>query len=284
LRVISWLSFPARMPAADHWIAPARSWALRASPLRPAAEDVAIYGREIRRWSGVAAPGRVEALLLGVTPEIVTMDWPAATRLTAVDVSRAMIGGVWPGAALGQAAVCARWTALPFPDASRHVVIGDGCYSVLTGGEYEPMTRSLRRVLRADGLLILRWFTRPERPEAPERVFNDLAAGRIGSFHAFKWRLAMALHDTLAAGVRLSDIWDVWHAALPHPERLAADRDWPAAVIATIDDFRGLATRYTFPTLAEARSTLASGFEETACHFPSYELGERCPIMAYRPR
>ncbi|MCC7484165.1 MAG: methyltransferase domain-containing protein [Burkholderiales bacterium] len=272
------------MPPADNWTRPAKSWALRASPLRPAAEDIAVYRREIRSWHGAVAPGGVAALLLGVTPEIATMDWPAGTRLTAVDVSRAMIGGVWPGASRGQAAVCARWAKLPFPDGSHQVAIGDGCYSVLTADAYEATTRSLRRVLRPDGLLVLRWFTRPERPEAPARVFADLAAGRIGSFHAFKWRLAMALHDTLAAGVRLSDIWEVWHAAVPHPERLAAERGWPLPVVGTIDDFRGLATRYTFPTLAEARSTLSDAFDEAACHFPSYELGERCPVIAYRPR
>lgn len=271
-------------PLDDHWVKPARSWALRASPLRPAPEDVGIYEREFRRWHEAARASPLRALLLGVTPEIATMPWPPETRLIAVDESRAMIRGVWPGAALGHAAICARWQALPLADNTRHVIIGDGCLSALTAGRYEPMVRSLRRVLDRGGLLLLRFFTRPDRPEPPAGVLDDLLAGRIGNFHAFKWRLAMALHGSLSDGVRLADIWDAWHAALPHPEELAQRLGWPLPVILTIDDFRGVDAQYTFPTLAETRAAMAAQFEEVACHFPAYELGERCPILAFRPR
>jgi len=212
------------------------------------------------------------------------MPWPPDTRMVAVDVSRAMIRGVWPGAALGHVAVCARWTAMPLAGGTEHVVIGDGCFSALTGDAYQAMARSLRALLRPDGLALMRFFIRPERPETPAIVFGDLEAGQIGNFHVFKWRLAMAVHGALADGVRLADIWDAWHAAVPRPEILARNRGWPLPVISTIDDFRGVDARYTFPTLAEARSAMAEGFEEIACHFPSYELGERCPILAFRPR
>jgi hypothetical protein len=268
----------------DHWVKPAQSWALRGSPLRPAPEDVRIYEREFRRWHAAARPDPLHGLLLGVTPEIATMPWPPETCLIAADESRAMIRGVWPGAALGQAAVCARWQALPLADGTQHVVIGDGCLSALTEGRYETMRRSLRRVLDPRGLLLLRFFTRPDRSEPVANVFDDLLAGRIGNFHVFKWRLAMAQHGSLSDGVRLADVWDVWHAAVPRPEDLARNLGWPLPVILTIDDFQGVAAYYTFPTLAEARRVMSDGFEEVACHFPAYELGERCPIIAFRPR
>jgi hypothetical protein len=29
---------------------------------------------------------------------------------------------------------------------------------------------------------------------------------------------------------------------------------------------------------------MAAEFEEVSCHFPRYELGERCPILAFGPR
>jgi SAM-dependent methyltransferase len=219
-----------------------------------------------------------------VTPEIATMPWTPGTRLVAADESRAMIRGVWPGAPLGHLAVCARWEALPLADGTRHVVIGDGCLSALTAPRYDAMVRSLRRVLRPRGLLLLRFFTRPRRPEAPAQVFDDLLAGRIGNFHVFKWRLAMALHAGLSEGVRLADIWEAWHAAVPRPDELARTLGWPLPVILTIDDFHGLDARYTFPTLGEAREAMAAGFREVACHFPAYELGERCPILAFHPR
>src|SRR5512147_2066255 len=111
-------------PPDDHWVRPAQSWALRASPLRPAPEDVAVYEREFRRWHERTRAAPLRVVLLGVTPEIATMPWPAATRMVAVDVSRAMIRGVWSGAALGHAAVCASWTALPLADGSEHLAIG----------------------------------------------------------------------------------------------------------------------------------------------------------------
>jgi SAM-dependent methyltransferase len=250
--------------------------------LRPAPEDLAIYGREIRRWHEATRPVPLHALLLGVTPELAAMPWPAGTQLLAADLSRPMIRGVWPG--LGHMAVCATWLALPLADCTQDLVLGDGSLSAITGDAYAAMSRSLRRVVRPRGLVLMRFYTRPDRPEAPASAFADLRAGRIGSFHAFKWRLAMALHGSLDAGVRLRDIWDAWRDAVPHPEELARDRGWPLPVVLTMGDFRGIDTRYTFPTLAEARAVMAAGFEEVACHFPAYELGERCPILAFRPR
>ena len=273
-----------RLPDGDYWIRPAQSWALRASPLRPAPEDVEIYEREFRRWHEATRPVPLHALLLGVTPEIATMSWPAGTRLLAVDRSQAMIRGVWPGAALGHMAVCSAWAALPLPDRTQDLLIGDGSFSALTADAYTAMMQNLRRVIRPQGLVLMRFFTRPDRPEAPASAFADLRAGRIGSFHAFKWRLAMALHGSLDAGVRLADIWSAWHDAIPDPEEVARERGWPLPAVLTIDDFRGVGARYTFPTLAEARAVMAAGFEEASCHFPTYELGERCPILVFRPR
>ena len=45
--------------------------------------------------------------------------------------------------------------------------------------------------MRSNGRLIMRFFVQKEEPERPEEVFRDLIEDRIGSFHAFKWRLAM---------------------------------------------------------------------------------------------
>ena len=243
-----------------------------------------IYESGFRRWYAAERPDRLRALLLGVTPEIAAMPWPAGTLLLAVDRSQAMIRGVWPGAAFGQLAVCARWRVLPLADGRQDIVLGDGCFSAVTFDEYAALANSLHRALQRRGLVLMRFFTRPERPETPAHVFAELHAGGIGSFHAFKWRLAMALHTSLDAGVRLADIWDAWHAAVPRPEEVAQSRGWPLPVVLTIDDFRGVSERYTFPTLSEARAAMAGGFEEVSCDFPGYELGERCPIMAFRPR
>jgi SAM-dependent methyltransferase len=228
-----------------------------------------------------------KALLLGVTPEIATMRWPAGTELTAVERCQDMIDGVWPG---GELAIRAHarlgdWRALPVPDASVHFVIGDGAYTTLAGSESaSPVTREIRRVLRRGAHFIHRHFVRPETPEAPSDVFSDLEAGCIGNFHVFKWRLAMALHGNDEAGVRLADVWVAWHERGIGTEELTERFGWPRETIATIDAYRGVTARYAFPTLAELRRHFAAEFVELDCHLPSYELGQRCPLLLLSAR
>ena len=270
----------------QHWEKFTRRWNLAESPGRPAPEDIRFFERSLGNWFAVARPRAApQALLLGVTPEIARMRWPAVgTQVLAVDQSHTMVRAIWPGAAMGFQAVCADWTALPVAGDSRDIVIGDGCYTTLARGAYATMTRSIRRVLRVTGVFVIRFFLRPDRPERVEAVFDDLARRRVGSFFAFKWRLAMALHGTLEQGVRLADVWDAWHVAVPRPETLPASLGWPMEKIQTINDYRGNAVRYTFPTLAEARATLKSEFDELDCHLGGYELGRLCPTFVLRPR
>jgi SAM-dependent methyltransferase len=268
-----------------HWTKHALQWQWIGPPLRPAPEDIRLVEDGIRRWhsaSGGAAPA---ALLLGVTPEIASLRWPAGTRLVAVDHSWAMIRGVWPGYSFGFPALCAEWHALPLPDESRDAVLGDGSFTALAGGgRYGAMVRSMRRVLRKGGTAILRFYLRPDVPEPPERIVEDLQEGRIGSFHVFKWRLVMAFQRSLADGVRLSDVWNYWRGAVTDPTQIAQRHGWAKEIVATMDAYRGSVGRYSFPTLAEARSAMGEAFEEIDCVFPSYELGERCPTLTFRPR
>jgi len=269
----------------DHWNQHARQWRWIASPLRPAPKDIAFAERAVKGWHGKNRVPAVNASLLGVTPEIALMQWPTGTRLNAVDRSQPMIDGVWPGDTATRNARCAEWSDLPLPPASQHIVIGDGCFVLLAYPDaYRAVVGEVRRVLRDDGLFIMRFFTRPVKPEPAAKVFDDLHGGRIGNFHVFKWRLAMALHGELEQGVRLAVVWDAWHAAVPEPESLAARLGWPREAVHTIDNYRGVATRYTFPTLTEARSAFASAFIEIENFFPRYELGERCPTLVFRPR
>jgi SAM-dependent methyltransferase len=221
-----------------------------------------------------------------VTPEIAAMQWPNGTRLLALDLSLAMLETVWPGHRMaGAVAACADWTQMPAADKAFEVATGDGFYSMVCHPEgYQAITRELRRVLRDNGLLALRAFIRPVQTEPVAAICDDLLAGRIGNFHIFKWRLNMAVHGDLAAGVRLADIWNAWNEVFPEPAVLADKLNWPLETIRTIDAYRGVQTRYTYPTLEELRHTLAVHFRETACVYPAYELGDRCPTLLFAPR
>jgi SAM-dependent methyltransferase len=270
------------MSASQLWESNARHWDSIGFPLHPSPQDIAILSRLLADLG--AALARPRACLLGVTPEIALMRWPPETRLFAFDYNPAMIKTVWPGARLANAAVaCANWARMPVADAACDIVVGDGCFSALDYPEgYAAVSSEIRRILRPGGLFAVRAFIRPDRPEPVGTVFDDLRAGRIGNFHIFKWRLNMALHGDLAAGVRLSDSWDAWRQAFPDPAVLARTLNWPIEEISTIDAYRGVDTRYTFPTLEELREALASYFLEMACVHPGYELGERCPTLLFQ--
>lgn len=265
------------------WSRNARQWQLVGQPLRPGPEDVRTYEAAVRDWSAVEAHGP-RVLLMGVTPEIAAMSWPAGTEVLAIDHSLPMILSVWPGAmAAVSGAACGDWARLPLTDGARDVAIGDGCLSAMRYPEqYEGTVRSVHRVLASGGRLILRFFCRPEAAETVSGVFDDLWARRIGNFHVFKWRFLMALHGTLTEGAALGRAWEIWNREVPDPVRLAERLGWSIDTIGTINAYRDVTGCYTFPTLHEAKAVLASHFEVIGVHYSGYELGDRCPILVAR--
>lgn len=272
-------------PWADRWEELSHRWDDLGPPIRPALEDNELLHRLVREELAASGRPHPRALLLGVTPEIATMSWPAGTRLLALDSSEAMVRNVWPaGEVRNGVAALADWLTMPVRDAAYDIVVGDGSLSVPTypsGGE--ALVREIRRVLKDDGALAVRMFTRPETPEPVEAVFADLRAGRIGTIDAAKWRLAMALHGDVATGARMGDIWDAWEANISDPAALMRSLGWPPETPDILTGLRGLDARITFPTLAEVRAILSPEFEEAACLTARYADGERYPTMLFRP-
>ena len=272
------------MKSVGIWDKHARQWNRLGPPLRPCAEDIGFM--EQAAHCVAAGCDSPRAILLGVTPEIARMRWPAGTQLLAVDNNEEVIAKVWPGnVEIRAEAVRGDWMKLPAGDASCDVVVGDGSFITLQYPEgYAALVSEIHRVLKRGGLFAIRVFIRPDAAEPLTAVFSDLRAGRIGSFHAFKWRLAMALHTDLEQGVRLGDIWNAWNEEVPEPDALARMLSWPIEAIGTIDAYRELDTRYTYPTLSEFREALSAHFSEAACHHKGYELGQRCPTFLFNPR
>jgi SAM-dependent methyltransferase len=174
---------------------------------------------------------------------------------------------------------------LPLRDQSIDLMAGDGCMTVLESlDEHRRFGAELARVLAPGGRLGLRLFVRPAAGESPERVLADLEAGRIGNFHVFKWRLAMALVDVSTATVAVSEIWQAWKDSGLQAAGLAAGLNWSRPEIETIEAYRDASARYTFPSLDQVRSVLSVNFRELDCRTPGYELGERCPTLLLAPR
>lgn len=273
-------------PPAVHWNDYVRRWSHIGPPLRPGEEDIRLFEALVSD-ALTAATGTHLAVLLGVTAEIARMKWPAGRALVAIDQSPGMVAGIWPrdDVAVPATAVVGDWRNLPLADRSASIAIGDGCYSMLvTARSYDRLSSELARVLKPEGRCIVRLFVRPERPETIGAVVDDLKGGRIGNFHIFKWRLAMAVPAGEEFDVRLGDIWSAWEDTGIDPVILATGNDWPLTAVETIRAYRDNDTRYTFLPLAVMRQRAAPYFVELGHYVQGYELAERCPTMLLAPR
>jgi SAM-dependent methyltransferase len=229
---------------------------------------------------------RSQALLFGITPELALLPLPVDVELVAFDLSEPMIAAVWPGDTARRRARVGNWFALDLPEASVCIALGDGCLSTLAYPlDYRRFALSLARVLQPGGLFSLRAFCRPHRCERVDDVFADLLAARIGNFHVFKWRLAMALQgDDTAQGVQLARIWDTFQERAGGARELAARLGWPVEEVLTIDNYRASESVYTYSTVAELVAQMGAEFEIVEEWRGRYELAERCPQLLFRRR
>lgn len=241
--------------------------------------------RAITGWAALHPGECLDALLLGVTPEIAEMQWPEHSSLTAVDKSLPMVSRVWPGNVPGRrSVVCGNWLTLPRRESSCHIAAGDGSFNCLAYPlEFRAVAEGIAAALHEGGILILRCYLQNDVPESPEQVYADLSRGAIGSFHALKLRLLMALQKNLQEGVAVRDAYRSWTARHLDPESLPSGQGWQNSAIETIEYYKDSGTVYAFPTLVGMRALLGEFFEEVSLFTPSYELGDRCPTLVLRP-
>lgn len=255
----------------NHWDNIARQWNKLASPLRPCHEDVGIIRQFLEPDGGLC-------LLLGVTPEFTSLP----INLVAMDNSAAMIGALWPGYQAGHNIVRGDWLDMPFAANSFDTIIGDGSLTLLLYPlQYERLFDQLNRTLKPGGKILFRLFVSPEQGETCADVCHEALSGRIGSFHAFKWRLSMAVAaESQSPNISVADTHAAFSRLLPDRKQLAKATGWSHEDISTIDAYCGSTARYSYPTLSQLRLALPQCFKETGLMYGSYELAERCPILA----
>lgn len=266
------------------WKNQASQWQRVGPPLRPSRPDHTLLENVIQKWHSKNGSPRV--LVLGVTPEMARLNWPAGTDLLAVDHSQRMIDEVWPGyPSPGEGVLCANWLDLALKKHSRNIVVSDGPFGVLRYPfEYQKLLQSLRDILQPEGFFAFRIFTSPEIKEEPKDIFDAVLSGNIGNFHVFKLRLLMAMQPDSSSGVRIGDVWDEWVENGPQAEALSKQCGWPIEQIQTIEAYKGQKDIYCFPTLKEILEILdTGGFKIVSCTHPTYELGERCPTLVCKP-
>lgn len=230
---------------------------------------------------------RKRAWLLGITPELAASRPLQEIDLFAVERVRAMIDSAWPGNTARRWAICGDWLRAPFADEYFDLAIGDGCLMVVGfPDQLFGLLESVYRCLRSDGVMLLRLFCRPDAAEDPEAVIAALRAGSFGSFHAFKWRLAMAVQGSADADdVAVDAVWRVWNAAGIDPAALAREYGWSPAEIGTMEFYRGSPARYNFMRFdATIRHLQQAGFDLVAKRIGQYELAECCPHILLKKR
>ncbi len=271
--------------ANSYWTGLARAYAEARPPLRPSGEDIRYLEETVAAYAG-RHPHATQALLLGVTPDIATMRWPAWFSLLAIDSSSAMAKAVWPGDVPGMRwAVCGSWLALPRRESSCDIAIGDGSINCLRYPDgCRAFAQSIRAALKPEGIFILRCYAQPEVRERPEQVFEDALRGEIPTFTQFKFRLLMALQRSTGEGIGVNVVYRFWAGRKTAEPLLIARTGWLKNEIDTMELYRNADTVHTFPTLAESRAILSECFDEISISFPSYYDGERCPRLVLSPR
>ena len=223
-------------------------------------------------------------LLLGVTPELYALPWPEGTDFLAVDRTMAAIEAVWPGPR--DAVRCVDWLEMSLPAASRDIVLCDGGLNLLAyPEEQQKLAATLREVLAAGGLCILRLFVRPPERETPDAIVADLMSGRIPNMNVLKLRLWAALQESPAQGVELDAVWRTVQGAAGSLEKLASRVGWPLEETLFINAYRGSTARYWIGTTDEVATIFCQtvgGFDLASMRVPNYERGRQCPTVVLR--
>ena len=270
----------------SYWDDIATSFSVLGPPLKPSSEDIHFVESAVQEWSSRYPPEPLRALLLGVTPEIANMRWPDASTLLAVDNSLGMAQAVWPGNIPGKRWVaCADWLALPLPNSSCDVVIGDGSLNcVRYPDSFRAVAKNIRDLLNEDGVLLFRCFVQPATKELPGEVFSDLVQARIPSINHFKFRLLMAMQSSTEQGISVRDVYKKWVDSGTDQQQLMARTGWEKRAFQSIELYKDQDVVHTFPTVTELRAVLLEFFDETSVSIPVYPLGERCPRFVLRKR
>ena len=267
------------MTTPEHWRGISGRWNLIGSPLRPIDADQAVFSRLLNLENSAPLRG----LILGVTPELRALPWPAESEVWGVDRSLDMIRAIWTGPA--DRVVNANWLSLPWPEATFDRVLCDGGLHLLTyPDEQVELATSLARVLRSNGTFALRLFALPPRPETVPQVLAALEQGQIANFHQFKLRMAMALQSQPREGVRLAHVYDeIVRVCGGDLGQLVTQTGWPAEVVNTVLSYRDSSNVYHFLTEAESVATLTSTgrLRLVARGVGAYPWAEQCPILLF---
>ncbi|KHF25312.1 class I SAM-dependent methyltransferase [Solemya velum gill symbiont] len=253
--------------------------------MRPVAEDVALFENAIKAASTGQSAGSLRGLILGVTPELYSLPWPAGSEVRAADRTAEMIEYVWPGST--SMVFQSDWREIDSPDASFNIILCDGGWHLLDyPQEQAQLAHQLARMLIPGGLFAVRLFVTPVVPEHPDEVLKELFSGTIPNLNQLKLRLGMAMQTSAEKGVALHDIWTQLNRLEADWSHLAERLGWPLEHLEAIEAYHDTSARYHFVTVEQVIEQLcrASGgsFQLEDMSTPAYPMGGQCPTLLFR--
>ena len=253
-----------------------RRWMRLKPPLRPNEEIVSAYRRAIEGHDK-------RVLLLGVTAALADI----GETLLAIDRNHQMIANAWPGDTERRQALNGDWLAMPIHGRDFTAAVGDGVLTAIAFSQYETLFSQIGNLLIPGAKLAIRLYETPEPGETVLQVREQTMAGKISGFHAFKWRLAMAIvAEARDAAIPVASIHQTFQREFPNRAALSAATGWPLDEMAEIDAYDGNPMIYWFPTRREVLAHLPAEFAKPRFERSgSYELAERCPLLVadFRP-
>jgi len=262
------------------WNNQATRWENVGFPTRPSLEDGAIITSIARK--NRYGNSSTHIAVLGVTPEVIQLDWPKGSIIEAVDMNPWMIETLYkPHHTFPTMVHQGYWQSMPMSNASVDLVVGDGIFTPLeTVNDYRALFCEMSRILKPGGVMIIRAFIRPDKCEKIEDVVSDALAGKIHYFGSLKWRIAMALVDD-SFGIKPAEIYRVFESYFPDRNSLSALCNWSMETIDTIDSYRDMESIFTFPTLDELTEVSQEYTKIIDIQSGSYELANRCPTIVF---
>jgi len=264
------------------WSKQSTRWSNVGSPTRPSLEDSAIMTKQARLCLNYIKEPKI--CVLGVTPEIIQLDWPNKAKLYAFDSSKDMIKKLWIyNRKIDSQVSMADWNHLPLKKNSMNFILGDGSFTALQGiEEHKSVTREIERVLKNGGSLIMRCFIRPNKKETINQIKKDVESNKILNFGTLKWRIAMALTDSKTSTVQPSHIYNIFHETFKDLSKLTSYNKWTLDDISTLDSYANMSGFFTFLTESSLKQYMPKNLKFISKKIGNYELAERCPTMLFK--
>ena len=260
-------------------------------PVRPHRSEIAcMRNLLLDRLAGRPASGAVKALVLGITPEIVGMDWPPGTELTAVDQSDSMIAAFWPGDIAGQRRlVRANWLDMPFEPHHFHFVLGDNVFNMLDYPQgFQRLADRLGDITQPEGLVIVRVLCQAEPREDCDEIVAEYHAGQLTDYQQFRFRMMTACQASVEEGLftskeaidktmeehglRMAEVYEKTGYRPPRPPPSAG----PAPAMAPY--------KVSYPTPDEFLAAVSNRFRVVDSRHGGHPLAHRTPVFALEPR